>query len=123
MKTFPPSGCAALTLSFAVLLAGYAPPARGDELHSAARKGDTAEVKKLLDEGADVNDLSAGLLAPRMTPLMEAAMNGHADTLALLLDRGARLDMTAGRGSDDMTALMFAASRGHVEAVRLMIER
>jgi uncharacterized protein len=51
----------------------------------AAREGQTAAVKALLDGGADINAATAD----RTTPLMIAAINGKFDTALYLLERGA----------------------------------
>lgn len=59
-----------------------------DLLHFAAQKGDIEEVKKLIEEGFDVNrfdDLG-------MTPLHYAAMEEHLDIMKFLIDAGADVD-------------------------------
>ncbi|MFY9620109.1 MAG: ankyrin repeat domain-containing protein [Pyrinomonadaceae bacterium] len=55
------------------------------EMLEAAGKGNTARVRELLDSGVKAN-----MRGPdRNTPLMEAAYGGHAETVKLLLERGA----------------------------------
>jgi ankyrin repeat protein/mono/diheme cytochrome c family protein len=74
--------------------------ARSARLMDAAFRGDTAAVRALLDEGADVNvknEVGA-------TPLMRAVY--HADTAALLLDRGANVNA---KSDDGRTPLLIAA--------------
>ena len=56
-----------------------------EELWAAARAGDVARVKKVLDAGADVN---AGNRY-KATALTFAADRGHVEVIRLLLDRGA----------------------------------
>ncbi|GIZ53848.1 ankyrin repeat domain-containing protein [Noviherbaspirillum aridicola] len=56
--------------------------------------------------------------AQRRTPLMLAAMRGHAETVDLLLQKGANLKAVT-RGRD--TALHLAASHGHVEVIGRLI--
>ncbi len=60
---------------------------RFNALSIAAHRGDTAEVVRLLDGGADIN-ASNGLA------IRWAADYGHLDTFSLLLERGARMGNT-----------------------------
>lgn len=57
-------------------------------------------------------------------PLAWAALGGHADVAALLLDRGAAID---GSGADPAqvagTPLYWAARGGHLDVVRLLLDR
>ena len=46
---------ALLVTIVALALAQAPPPTKAEQLQDAARKGDAAAVKKLLDEGVDVN--------------------------------------------------------------------
>jgi ankyrin repeat protein len=55
-------------------------------LHHAARQGNVAAVEALLDGGADINQLGSG---HRVTPLLEAAINGQFDVAMVLINRGA----------------------------------
>jgi cytochrome c2 len=56
-------------------------------LGDAAKKGNVAEMERLLASGADVNE-PGGL----GTPLHWAAMNGHVDAVKLLVAEGAHLE-------------------------------
>jgi ankyrin repeat protein len=58
---------------------------KADALWQAARKGDAPAVKKLLDEGVDVNTK----FRYGTTALSYACDRGHIDVVRLLLDRGA----------------------------------
>src|SRR5262245_7769951 len=70
-------------------------------LFDAIRRGDTVEVKRLLDRG-----VSAGARdADGVPALMAATLFAGADCVALLLDRGANPNAMAGDGA---TALMWA---------------
>ena len=55
-------------------------------LHEAARKGDVAEAKKLLEAGADLTARDEHL---RSTPLAWAAKFGQLEMVKFLLERGA----------------------------------
>ncbi len=54
-----------------------------------------------------------------ITPLMAAAGNGNADTIKLLLERGAALEA---QDKDGMTSLMWAASKGEVSTAALLLD-
>src|SRR6185295_16170399 len=62
---------------------------RTEALADAARKGDAAAVKKLLDEGVDVNTK----FRYGTTALSFACDRGHLDVVRLLLDRGADVNI------------------------------
>jgi len=86
------------------------------ELHQAAAKGDLKKVRKLVEEGADVNARdNIGY-----TPLHYAASYGHLDVARLLLEEGA--DVNA-RDNAGWTPLHWAAAYGHVDVARLLVER
>jgi ankyrin repeat protein len=55
-----------------------------------------------------------------MTPLAYAAREGHAETVALLLDAGAEID---GVEANDITPLLLAISNNRMAAATLLIER
>lgn len=54
------------------------------ELEGAVQKGDLERVRKLLDEGADVDERDTG----GRTRLHRAAREGHTETAALLRQYG-----------------------------------
>ncbi len=85
------------------------------ELMTAAGNGKTAEVKALLDQGANVNARdSLGF-----TALMFAAKSGNTSTVKLLLENGA--DVNAKSRMLGYTALINAAAFGDEEMVRVLI--
>ncbi len=71
-------------------------------------KGDLETVKKLIDRGADVNEMSNG-----MTPIMYAAKFNRTEILKLLIANGANLKA---RSDKKMTALKYAELHGASEA-------
>jgi len=108
-------------------------------LHRAAREGNTKAVRVLLGRGANVNAGSGALNLPNadpiiegedeesesllFTPLHEAAIEGHRDTVRLLLRKGADVRARTQWGS---TPLHHAVSRGiagsnHRSVVKLLV--
>lgn len=83
-------------------------------LGDAAKSGDKALVMKLLDEGTEVNELHAV-----GTALHWAALNGHAEVVAVLASRGADPNVK----SDLLgTPLHAAANRGHSEVIVVLLD-
>lgn len=137
---------AALLTAGAVALVGPATPGADDpaDLFAAARKGDAATVRKLLDGGADPNakteygatalhfaadrgnlamvrlllerkaDANAKDTFYSATPLTWAVMRGHAPVVGALIDGGAT-------GGEAM--LVTAARAGDVELVKVLLEK
>jgi len=125
----------------------------GWRLVSAARKGNVAELNRLLAGGTDVNAgydgrraisvaATAGKLAVVKTllakgvdlasediagtPLHAAAAGGHTEVVRFLIDRGAIIDARTTLGDETtigVTPLFLAASNGHLGATRLLIAR
>lgn len=62
------------------MMGGFAP------LHYAARQGSIAATVALLDEGANINEVTQ---SEQSTPLVLAIANGHLDLAKVLVDRGA----------------------------------
>jgi ankyrin repeat protein len=92
-----------------------------DALSQAARKGDAAAVKKLLDEGVAVNTR----FRYDRTALSFAADRGHVDVVKVLIDRGA--DPNIKDTFYGATPLAWAVSPAmdrtpqHTEVVRLLL--
>lgn len=85
-------------------------------LITAIDRGSVAEVKSVLDAGADPNRVGPGTL----TPAIAAARRGDVEILRLLLERGAdpRRNM-----SDRWTALMSAATgQAGAEVVGILVD-
>ena len=108
----------------AVGVAQSSPPSdKAETLWEATRKGDTAAVKKLLDEGLDVNTK----LRYGATVLFYACERGHLDVVKLLLERGA--DVNVKDTFYGATPLTWAVSPAggrkpqHAEIVQLLLER
>jgi ankyrin repeat protein len=81
----------------------------------AARSGDAASARQLLDAGADVNDT----MADGLPALTLAAYSGHGDVAAVLLDRGADPNAAA----IGFTALHAAVLRSDVALVRGLLAK
>ena len=77
--------------------------------------GDILKVKKILEEGDDINakDIDGN------TALQEAISNGHIDIVKLLLEKGADVNQP---NNDGDTAIIHAIHFGDVEIVKLLLE-
>ena len=114
-----------LLIALAALVAVLQAPAptKADQLQDAARKGDAATVKKLLDEGVDVNTK----FRYGATALFYACDHGHVDVVKVLLDKGA--DLTMKDTFYGFTPLMLAVSPAqkrrpeHTEIAKLLIAK
>ena len=95
---------------------------RNDAFAEAARRGDVAKVKQLLDEGVDVNTK----FRYNATALSYAADRGHLEVVKLLLERGA--DANAKDTFYNATPLTWAVSPAmgrkpqHAEVVKLLLQ-
>jgi len=113
-----------LVLLGAAVAFGQSPVAadRAEALAEAARKGDAVAVKKLLDDGVDVNTK----FRYGATALSYASDRGHLDVAKLLVDRGA--DVNARDTFYNATPLTWAVTPAmgrkpqHPEIVRLLLE-
>ena len=113
-----------LLVLFTAFVLGQAPPAtKAEQLQDAARKGDAAAVKKLLDEGVDVNTK----YRYDATALFYACDAGHVEVVKVLLDKGA--DLTVKDTFYGFTPLMLAVSPArkktpaHTEIAKLLIAK
>jgi ankyrin repeat protein len=80
----------------------------------AIAKGDLDTVKKLVEYGEDVNQVSQG-----MTPLMYAAKYNRVEIVKYLISQGAQVDAKSNKG---LTALKYAESTGAEAVVSLLEE-
>ena len=86
-------------------------------LFDAVRRGNLAEVERLLSAGADVearDELS-------QTLLHYACWGGHPDVVRMLIERGA--DVGVRDDGDGFTPLHQACFWGHADVARLLIDR
>ncbi|MDQ1557609.1 MAG: hypothetical protein QOD32_669 [Pyrinomonadaceae bacterium] len=108
-----------LSLLLLALLAPAAPAAfaqaQNDQLFEAARKGDAAAVKALLDRGVDVNTK----FRYGATALSYAADKGHLEVVKLLLERKA--DVNVKDTFYGATPIIWAAQKGHAKIVEALI--
>ena len=99
-----------------------APGDKADALAEAARKGDAITVKKLLDEGVDVNTK----YRYNATALSYASDRGHVDVVKLLIDSGA--DVNVKDTFYNATPLTWAVSPAmgrkpqHADVVKLLLQ-
>lgn len=84
-------------------------------LHSCAALGDVMMVRRLLDDGADVDSRAPDC----STPAMIAAEKGHLDVLDLLKERGA--DFSA-RDFGGGSALHYACSKRRITVIPSLLE-
>jgi hypothetical protein len=95
---------------------------RNDALSEAARRGDAAKVKELLDQGVDVNTK----FRYNATALSYAADRGHLEVVKLLIERGA--DVNVKDTFYNATPLTWAVSPAmgrkpeHAEVVKLLLQ-
>jgi hypothetical protein len=108
----------------ALVALGQAPPlTKAEQLQEAARKGDAATVRKLIDEGVDVNTK----YRYNATALFYACDHGHVEVVKALLEKGA--DLTAKDSFYGFTPLMLAVSPAqkrrpeHAEIAKLLIAK
>lgn len=109
---------ALLTLALTLTAAAQDPKqALNEQLYEAARKGDAAEVKAVLDKGADVN----AKFRYGATALFKAAERGHTEVVRLLIERGA--DVSVRDTFYGATALYWAMDKGHTGIVRTILAK
>ncbi|XP_055813341.1 protein VAPYRIN-LIKE-like [Solanum dulcamara] len=86
----------------------------GDILHKAARKGDVADIKKCIAEGANVN----GKDQNGWTPLHRAAFKGRVEVVKVLVNNRAKLDVVDYCG---YTPLHLAIEAGQKDVAMYLI--
>lgn len=116
---------ASLTLAPSLAAQATAAPTDAEELSLAARRGDAAKVKALLDKGVDPNTK----FRYDVTALFFACDRGHVDVVKTLLDKGAEVNLRD--TFYNATPLSWASSpasveeptTAHVEVVRLLLAK
>lgn len=88
-----------------------------EELFTAARKGDDAAVKALLEKGVDAN----AKWRYDTTALFFAADRGHTEVVKVLLEHGAKVNVKDTYYG--MTPLNRAAGKGHVAVVKMLLDK
>lgn len=109
---------ALLALALALTAVAQDPKqALNEQLYEAARKGDAAEVKAVLDKGADVN----AKFRYGATALFKAAERGHTEVVKLLIERGA--DVNIKDTFYGAAAISWALQKGHTGVVRAILAK
>ncbi|HEX5734600.1 MAG TPA: protein kinase [Blastocatellia bacterium] len=93
----------------------FAAPPKQDTLSIAASRGRYKDVKRMLADGADPNEVANNA----RTPIMSASGQGYADVVKALIEGGA--DVNAKDGDGD-TPLHDTAVQGRTELARLLLE-
>ena len=89
----------------------------GRQLYRASKRGQAAEVARLLDLNAPIEHREG---EDRATPLMVAASEGCIEVVTILANRGSDLEA---RMTNGQNALQSASFRGHLAVVQLLVER
>jgi ankyrin repeat protein len=90
-------------------------PELPQSLTSAAGQGDLQAVKQFLENGANINEKSAGY----ESPLALAALSGHCDIVNFLLEQGANPQQAQ---FATFSPIANAARRGHVRIVQRLLQ-
>jgi ankyrin repeat protein len=109
-----------MVLPWLVAVAATTPGDAGDknELFDAARTGDLARIKKLLEDGVYVDGADDEPGGKGETPLLAAVSKGQAAAVELLLDNGA--DQTR-VNQDREAALHLAAKGGRNDIIKVLL--
>ena len=105
-------------LAVAFILAPTAPAQDlNEDFLAAARKGDVAKLKELLDKGVDVNTKTQY----GATALAYACDKGHVEVVKLLLERGANANVRDTFYGE--MPLGWALQKGNIEILKLLLEK
>lgn len=100
-----------ISVIFILLAAGCTPA-----LWTAAKEGNIADINKLLEKGANINERTGGYEG---TALMIAAEKGQTEAVKLLIEKGANVNEKDG---SNVTPLMYAALYDHANIAKILIE-
>ncbi|MGB2866682.1 MAG: ankyrin repeat domain-containing protein [Sedimentisphaerales bacterium] len=93
---------------------------KNKSLFEAVKKGDIEQVKKLIAEGADVNE-TEDLGQVKWTPLIAAASGGDVQVVKVLLENGAKVDATESHGYTPLYYALWTDGNDSEELVRALI--
>ena len=102
--------------SILILSLFLTPTARAGEIHAAAREGDLDRVTALIASDAEFAEQPGD---DQARPMHHAAIGGHVEVMAVLLDHGAALDPTDGEGN---SPLHWAAAGGQIDAIDFLLD-
>lgn len=89
----------------------------GVKLYEAMKENDSAKVRELIDQGADIDSRGD---PEKYTPLMLACINKNTELAKLLVEKGADVNSS---DINKITPLSYAALHGKPELVSLLIEK
>ena len=87
----------------------------------AIQNGDTEIVKRLIEEGTNVNDTGDKGMDDTLankTPLIVACEKGFTEIVSLLVDKGADVNV---KDKWKRSALMFACQKGYIKIVSILL--
>ena len=105
-----------LGITALLLMSGVAHASDGEDLLKAAYAGDLAQVRALLEKGADIDHQAQ----TGATALIIASQEGHEEIVQVLLARGAEIDLQAEFFG---TALITASQNGHEGIVQALLAK
>jgi ankyrin repeat protein len=112
MKT--PFALAVIVVTGLIAPAARAAQKPGEDLIKAAKKGDVAKLRALLQQGVPVDTQDGD----GKTPLWEAARHDKADVVAVLIEAKANLNLP---DKDGATPLLVAASRDDSKVLSMLL--
>ena len=108
-----------LLLSLLVIISlcfTISPAVYSSEIHEAAKAGNLAQVKELINQGADINSISGY----KETVLHYAAESGNLELVQWLVNRGANLNAL---DNDEKSIMHSAAESGNLRLVQWLIKQ
>ena len=108
--------CKPIILWSAILVVSFSGYTWASSLHEAAEAGNLEEVKRLIEEGEDINAQDVF----RETPLHLAARRGHKDVVEYLISKGSEVNA---KSIVRWTPLHTASFQGNKEVAELLISK